>query len=531
MKILFLPLDNRPCTMSFAAQMAPIIGAEMIVPPQELLGEYLLPGNPRKLIPWLREHEKEADAAIISLDMALYGGLIASRGSAFDDAEVEQNFSSLEQWLRERTVKPLYLFSVIMRTMPTFTSGEVMKESPGFKRLQKKLYDVASHHPARLPGAIEKAKKMLTGAISPRYFDIRARNHRYNMRALELRKKGLIDYLMLGLDDVVTVGLNLHEKQLLVEAMREPGLEAVDIYAGTDEMAMMLLGRLACQYFGKTPSFALHYSSMQGRKKVPLYEDSTFEELIDTYISIFGDREMPGDPDIELFVHLLPGGQVESAWQKVRRTSPGSMAAFVRSIDEALKAGRITAIADIAYANGADRSFSEAMAQNLRLSKLSAYGAWNTAGNTLGTVITQATLRWLSLVFRHKLDNVDDSDRAHLQCLFSRFLDDWIYQSEVREKISSFCRTEGISPFNLDDDRKRVEHGIDGLVAQRAEELFRSSFAGPIYLPEASFEKARLTIEGPLTCEVRLPWPRIFEIAVECDFIIRSVALEERVLT
>jgi hypothetical protein len=529
MKILFLPLDNRPCTMTFAAQLAPIVGAQMIMPPEDLLGEYLLPGSPRKIIPWLREHEGEVDAAIISLDMALYGGLVASRGSSYDDAEVEHNFRAMEQWLKERKVSPLYLFSVIMRAMPTFTSADVMKEAPGFKRLQKKLYDVAMHHPARLPAALERAGKVLSGAISARYFDIRARNHRNTMRALELCKEGHIDYLMLGLDDVVTMGLNLYEKKLLQQKMAELDLASVDLYAGTDEMAMMLLGRLACQYFGKTPSFALHYSSMQGRKKIPLYEDSTFEELVDSYISIFGDREIPKEPDIELFVHLLPGGQAESAWQKVKRTATGSVASFVKAIDESLKVGRIVAIADVAYANGADRSFAELLAQTLRLSKISAYGAWNTAGNTLGTVIAQSTLRWLSLLFRHRLDNTADADRAQLQFLFSRFLDDWIYQSDVREKIAGFCRSEGISPFDLDDDRKRVEHGIDGLVAQRAEEFFRNSFSGPIYLPEASSIKSRLTIEGPLTCEVRLPWSRIFEIAVECDFNLRSVALEEKV--
>ncbi len=335
---------------------------------------------------------------------------------------------------------------------------------------------------------------------------------------------------MIGLDDVVTRGLNIYEKQVLERIISEEGIEGVHLYPGTDEMILMLLARIACRHFHRKPLFAIHYSSQRGKELTPLYEDRSVAELIQSYIAAIGGQvtDNAKKADIQLFVHLFPGGQMEAGWQKIRKTARWSVLPFIQEIKKAVQGDQLVAIADIAFANGADSAFSEVLLERIKLSRLAAYAAWNTAGNTMGTVIAQSTLRWLSLEFRRTFDDYGASEKAHQVFLLSRFIDDWIFQSAVREKIRPILEKEHISPFNLGDGKKRVEHLIDKMVVARGEEIFSKAFAGSYFLPALSSIPARITIEGPFACQIHLPWARLFEIDVDCDFTLRHTPHEEK---
>jgi len=528
MKIACIPLDNRPCTMLFPRALASMLDFSLLMPPVESLGDYVIPGEPARLAQWLEELPGDMDAAIISIDMMIFGGLVASRSSYLNDEEVQQNLLRFQGWLKKTRIKEIHAFSVIMRNMPTFTSPEIQKEAPRFQKMLRELYEISRKAPHRLLSSIEKAK--LTGAISPDYFDTRQRNHRVNLMALQWQKENLLDYLMIGLDDVVTRGLNIYEKQVLEKIIRDEAIEGVHLYPGTDEMILMLIARLACRHFHRKPLFAIHYSSQKGRDTTPLYEDRSVAELIQSYIACMGGQiiDEAKRADIQLFVHLFPGGQMEAGWQKIRKTARWSVLPFIQGIRKALQEDRLVAIADIAFANGADIAFSEAMLERIKLNRLAAYAAWNTAGNTMGTVIAQSTLRWLSLEFRRNLEDYAAAEKAHQVFLLSRLIDDWIFQSAVREKIRQLLEKEQISPFNLGDGKKRVEHLVDRMVVARGEEIFRKGFAGSYFLPSLSSIPARITIEGPFACQIHLPWARLFEIDVDCDFTLRHTPLEEK---
>jgi hypothetical protein len=530
MKILYIPIDNRPCTMTFPAHLAQVAGLSLIMPPMELLGEYRTPGDPVRLMSWLKDTAGSADAAIISIDMLVYGGLIASRSDTQSERDVSRNVQALEEWLRKREILSVYAFSVIMRSMPTFTSAEVEKESSQFIRLLNRLYEISEKTPHALPTHIEQARKQMKGAISPSYFSIRQRNHRINQQALRWRKEKLIDFLVLGLDDVVTKGLNIYERKILESIVARDSLSSVHIYPGTDEIAMMLLARLVCERYGQFPSFSVLYSSNEGRKAVPLYEDRTAEELVKTYLSVLKGKLSASerDSDISLFVHLFAKGQRDAGWQRVKKTGRTQIASFVNRIRKSLDEDRLVAIADIAYANGADIAFAEMLTGNLKIPGIVSYAAWNTAGNTLGTVIAQAALRWLALTYYHRLEEPALAEKAQHSFTFSRFLDDWIYQSDLRDKVKSLCAREKISVFNLEESRSRIEHLIDSMLTSRGEELFRKALVGSYLLPPVSSRGAHISIQEPLTCQVSLPWPRIFEVDVFCDFTLQQRSVKAR---
>ena len=95
---------------------------------------------------------------------------------------------------------------------------------------------------------------------------------------------------------------------------------------------------------------------------------------------------------------------------------------FVADVKRYLKQGKAVAVADIAYGNGADNALVRKLFEEEVAEKLAAYGGWNTAGNTLGFALGQGLLS-------------KSMDTADLQSLLEiRYLDDWAYQANVRNK-------------------------------------------------------------------------------------------------
>ena len=68
-KIIYIPIDNRPCNLKQVVEVGEKLDYEIVTPPEELLGrdsERL--GEPDKLWRWLDENSFGATAAVISTD-------------------------------------------------------------------------------------------------------------------------------------------------------------------------------------------------------------------------------------------------------------------------------------------------------------------------------------------------------------------------------------------------------------------------------------------------------------------------------
>ena len=92
-------------------------------------------------------------------------------------------------------------------------------------------------------------------------------------------------------------------------------------------------------------------------------------------------------------------------------------------------AGRQVAVADVADANGADPALVHALAAAGVSDRLAGYAGWNTAGNSIGSAISQAVAR------QHA--STPDRLAAHRRLLAHRFLEDWGYQTDVRQRAGS----------------------------------------------------------------------------------------------
>ena len=79
-RIMFLPLDERPCNYNFAKFM--LEGneeIELVIPPLEILGRKKEPANFEKVKEFLLSNAKDCYGVILSIDMLLYGGIVPSR--------------------------------------------------------------------------------------------------------------------------------------------------------------------------------------------------------------------------------------------------------------------------------------------------------------------------------------------------------------------------------------------------------------------------------------------------------------------
>ena len=121
MKILLLPLDERPCNASFPGRLFPADKVQILLPRK--LGHKKHPADFSVLSDFLFEKAKDADALLLSLDMLLYGGLIPSR---LHHLKTETLFSLLHL-IRELKEKypalPIYAFATVMRC-PAYSSDD-----------------------------------------------------------------------------------------------------------------------------------------------------------------------------------------------------------------------------------------------------------------------------------------------------------------------------------------------------------------------------------------------------------------------
>ena len=78
MKILMLPLDERPCNYLYP-QLMPEAGYQLLLPPREIMGDKKRAGDFEKISEWLLQNVGSADACILSLDTLIYGGIVPSR--------------------------------------------------------------------------------------------------------------------------------------------------------------------------------------------------------------------------------------------------------------------------------------------------------------------------------------------------------------------------------------------------------------------------------------------------------------------
>ena len=96
-KILYIPLDERFTTRFAFLNLARVTPYEVLTPPMSIISNLREPAPLPQLDAWMEANMPLADAAVISLELYVYGGLITSRISNDSTAVVSSRLQQLVQ--------------------------------------------------------------------------------------------------------------------------------------------------------------------------------------------------------------------------------------------------------------------------------------------------------------------------------------------------------------------------------------------------------------------------------------------------
>ena len=544
MKILLLPLDERPCNAAFPGRLFPADKVQILLP--QKLGHKKEPADFFVLSDFLFEKAKDADALLLSLDMLLYGGLIPSR---LHHLKTETLFSRLHL-IRELKEKypslPIYAFATVMRC-PAYSSDD---EEPDYyenfgsaihargvlmhRALTGLTTSSEAEGPVPSPAGLTSAasgegeisapfssaepasassldnedsqgpESCLGGdfeACLEDYLARRALNKQLSLQALELVKEGILESIVFPQDDSMRFGFPAMDQEEIRRRILTLGLtERAMMYPGSDEIALTLLCRILLNHHGFLPKVYVKYLTDGARSLIPLYEGLPLSATTSYQLHAAGcvTADTCAEADIVL-LETAPSGSMEEAWSQPSR-SPSYFAErnfpeMLSFIQRMRRAGKVVTVADNAYANGGDLDLIRILDADHLLMDLQGYAGWNTNANTMGCAIAMGVCAFLYGEQGLFPDPAAEAQRRNF--LISRYLEDACYQADVRQYVTEKIRPLGFDYFFTGEEEGEVRDLILAELQIRIKTEL-SSLADRIQI-------RRLT----------LPWKRMFEIDLE----------------
>jgi hypothetical protein len=480
--IAVLPLDDRPVTYDLPAQIGAIGGAEVLLPPRELLGNLVRSADRQALGEWLLAVGPQADALVVAIDTLAYGGLIPSRRSPDTLADLLGHLGPLRQLKQAHPKLTIYGFNVTMRLSNSDVNEE---EKPYWDQYGKLIYKWSFHrHRFSKTGDAEdgtiarETRKLIPDDIHQDYVDTRERNFTLNQTMVKWAGGDFFDTLLLTQDDTSAFGLNVEEQEHLQQMVNTTLIQdRVLIYPGADEVASVLVARALNRLAKRVPTMAASWHPLDGKRIQAMYEDRPLWRTLRGQIQAAGGKEVGDEAAADLIVavntpasgqgDLALGLNLEAPDTPTRNLEPLMM--YMESII------RPMAFADVAYANGADPRLMPDWVKRVDPWSLKGYAAWNTAGNTFGTVVAAASCATLPTANSQALERF----------ITERLAEDWLYQSVIRPELQA-ARAQGA-------DLETLKTQLDSRLA----ELWRQHFP-----------------HRPATFETYFPWDRLFEAGI-----------------
>jgi hypothetical protein len=498
--IAFVPLDDRPVTYQLPLMLAQIAGQALVTPPRPALGNYLQPGDTEAIRRWLQgDATRGASALVVSSDMLVYGGLVASRLPGIAPGDGYVRLTDLAKLKSARAIPFVGVFGTIMRLAPTGVPA--LGAATNYYATGKTVDDIAAYANLPDPPQTEEDKRKaaaLRAAIgSPTldaYLGARARNRDVDEWALQMAAEGGFDRIVIGQDDAGPTGLHLKDVAVLERDARAFGLgPRASIEPGADELGMVMLAQAFARNVRWSPTVSVTYSRPDGGAVNDRLEFVPIDTTIGHIVGACGARRVAGAADIALYV-------------RVAETPDADEAAFEDRLASDVAAGKSVAVADLTFLHGGpgeeQRELTEALVARGIAGKIDAFASWNTDANTIGTVLPEAIA-----VGAGKRGGGYDA-HVHAQFMLDRYADDYAFHQFVRPVLNAELRARGIDTTLLLPDVARE-------AASRNRELLWPRALDLLAAVYPQYRDAGLTIT--------LPWDRTFETQLDVRLDARLV--------
>ena len=449
MKILMVPLDDRPVTYLLPQMVANVAGVQAIVPPRELFGSLNRAAQADALQQWIDNacSMHRFEAVFICADTLIYGGLINSRRGNETYKELEERVKAMSSWRKKLGNVPIYLQASIMRISDNHDNTE---EKDYWSRYGREIF-AWSENLHRLhvqgsvaPGLLKECESRIPEAIRQDYLKSRYRNFKINLDLLDALSKGAFSRIVFSLDDSGENGLNVLEQEKLEKRILQLNVsEQAVTYAGADEVLCTMMAHWLATRNKEQKTFATVSYALPAAEFCPSrYEGQSIGHSIRAQLKAAGIKQLDADAtdkaDFTVIVHagengqgdhiILPGHQdVSSVDTREALTSTLTL----------IRDSKIPCVlCDVAYANGGDPMLvAELLKQPQLLKKLWAYSGWNTTGNAVGTALALGVARLYAV-------SSERADAAVKETLFIRLADDWAYQTQARKSLKAASAVE-----------------------------------------------------------------------------------------
>jgi len=455
--IVLVPLDSRPVNSDIPKLICMAAGVECEIPDRDMLGKYMNPGNCDKIADWLLK--KSAKNYVLSLDMLLYGGLIASRGSISKPYSVQKGFLAISDLKKKNSDSKILCFSTIRRLSTTVYSQESMIEWQNMNTYLKAFYSKDFEKASAL-------KTKINPDIMEQYSLLRKRNLENNLKAVELVSNGSIDFLLLPQEDCFPNGPQTQEQLTISEKILSLNLsEKVFLHNGADEAAQELVSKVV----------------NPGEKKISVLCDcpSKLNEIME-----FEDRPF----QTNLFSHMKALNFIQdNDSQTLLYIAFAEPQTCVRHIKTAIAYGKKVILLDLIAPNGGSKELISEMIRHDLLRQLWGYSAWNTASNSLGTALAICALT-----------NMKTDRKKILELLARNIVDDFLYQSIYRQVI--------------EERFKKDIHNMQTVDKKNREDIKKEFIScANKFLNESGFSGLKIT-------DFYFPWERTFECSITCSY-------------
>lgn len=500
MKILYIPLDERPCNAALPEMITQSSqGVELINAPLSLLGKKKQAADIDALFSFVEQHIANVDAFVFSVEMMIYGGLLPSRLHHCQQDQLLARLSRLMYLAARHPKVKLYAFNLIMRT-PRYDSSD---EEPDYygeygARIfrQSWLRDQATREQLNSCEQDELAtlQDSIPAWIIEDYEQRRAANLAVLLETLRYFSQGRIAHLSIPQDDSSEYGYTAIDQRTMGQEIDKLDLFGrVHLYPGADEVGAALIARAVNDVRGKKVPMYAFYASTLAEQLVPLYEDRPLRESLRAHVAVVGGYLVDDPTQAELILAInTPGKIMQESWDQfeqrdVTYSSYRHLPSFVEEIGLHLALKRKVILVDGAYANGGDYQLINLLDRHGYLDQLISYKGWNTFCNTLGTSLAQGILA------------LEHANAAIIQRnLLQHLLDDVFYQAKIRMYINRHVLPAlGLHYFSLGEKAE--------VVMQQAEKMMHSEYTALI---KNSFPGCTLQFN------LASPWNRMFEIDV-----------------
>lgn len=515
-KILLLPLDSRPPCKKFVIDIGKIANIEIITPPPEILDYYTQAGNTDALGYWLENNISNVDAAVISIDQLIHGGLIAAREAATEPQTENNALLLLEKIHAEHPDVPIYAFNILPRINPP-ASIDNYKDQKNLIKYSRLTDELATFDNPKDLKEIREIAKKLPPAFLQKYCAIYAQNTLLNEKLSEMAKSGIIKKLIIGQDDGEDFGIpNMEKKQIqryLVN--RNISDELVSITHGADEVALTLLYDINKTWKNTTTKIYVEYNDLTTPSLIMPYMATSVASTVNEKIRLMHAQSVdsPDKADFVLFVFIGTDKNLNTRHESAQR------------LQNLLTKKYKIALVDLSKHFSAEETlFPILINQDIPTNQFIAYAGWNTVSNSIGTALVQGAVFCTELPHRTTRNALLSLYKNNLTFLNNRYMEDYFYLKDVIEPINTSLKNAGyanVYDLDMDHNYKWANFMLQQALNERATR-FKHTKAFRQYLPIIlDGKESNLRIKD-MYIDTSYPWPRTFEIYMQTQLFLEE---------